>query len=150
MSLAPTLDEKTIWTLEVIARGLEANPDYLVGSAYPDTVLKLLTRGHLGRGAGGGVEADDIESLDVPEEIERMFKDLKSTRDGFAANDNAEKIAYFRLAISLLEKLVSLKERAQNVRRIGQFHATVLQVLEENLEPTAITRVRERLLELSA
>lgn len=145
MSLAPALDEKMIWTLEVIARGLAADGTYLDGADYPEEVLALLS----GRGAAGIVDEAVVEGLDVPEEIEKMFRDLKKVRDGFATSDSAEKIAYFRLAISLLEKLVALKERSLNVRRIGQFHSLVLQVLEENLEPTAITKVRTRLLELA-
>lgn len=142
-SLAPELDEKTLWTLHIVAEGLKANPDYLLGANYPKEVMELFL------GTQAELSEEAIDALDVPVEIEKMFRDLKKTRDGFAANDSAEKIAYFRLAISLLEKLVALKERATNLRRIGQFYEAVLQVLEEYLPPAAVTKVRDRMAELA-
>lgn len=148
MSVAPQLDEKMIWTLGVIARGLAGDPSYLEGSDYPAEIQAMLKPRFIDRPF---VASDiDVEALDVPSEIEKLFRDLKETREGFATNDSSEKIAYFRIAVSLLEKLVNLNERANNVRRIGNFHNTVLAVLTEFLEPTVITKVRTRLLEVAS
>lgn len=144
----PKLDERAIMALGIIRDGLTGGGDYLDDAEYPSHIVDFL-RGRVEVVAEKPVAIDDInlEDLNVAEEIEQLFRDLKTTRDEFKAGDSAEKIAFFRLAVGLLEKLVTLAERANNVRQVGQFYTGVMTVLEEFLEPAEITRVRDRFAE---
>lgn len=146
MSDHPTLDDRAIWALNIIAAGLKEDPGYLIGAGYPTEVLTLL-----GGGAGPGrVMAIDtietsLEGLDVMAEVEALFTDLKAERQLFSTKDASEKMAYFRISTALLEKLVALKERASNVRQIGKFYSEVLAVMEEVMTPGQVGAVRSRL-----
>ena len=143
MSAVPPLDEKTHWFLQVVTRGLMGDPGYLEKSGYPAEIKDFLT------GRVGKVDFSklDMTALDMPAEIQALYVDLKEQRSSFPANDSAEKMAYFRVATSLLEKLMTLLERANNVRQVGQFYSMVLSTMEEFLEPTQITKLRARLVE---
>lgn len=78
-----------------------------------------------------------------------LFLELRDSKENFDVQDNAERMSYFRVATSLLEKLIGMRERANNVKRVSQFYSTVLGVMEEVLEPEQITEVRNRLKEFT-
>ena len=145
MTFHPVLDETAIWALQVIATGLANDPGYLEGAPYPEDVQKLLGGGR-GRGREGGIDEATIDGFDVMEEVEALYLDLKSQRADFGVKDAAEKMAYFRVSAALLEKLVNLRERANNVRQIGLFYAEVLDVMGSVLDVGQRERVRERLM----
>jgi hypothetical protein len=141
MDTAPRLDDKTNWTLQVIMKGLMQDPKYLEGAGYPKDLEDFLS----GRASRVDVSNIEVEALDVPAEINSLFRDLKEQRNTFAASDSSEKMAYFRVATSLLEKLVTLTERANRVQQVGQFYSLVLGVFDEFLSADDILKVRQRL-----
>lgn len=140
MTHHPTLDEKAIWALKVIEKGMDEDPEYLKDAPYPVEIMRLFQGGY------EDVPAGDLGDLDVMVEIQRLYSQLQVTKTELQRGDSAEKIAFFRLAVGLLEKMVGLSERANNVRQIGLFHTAVLDVLEQYLNPVEITKVRAKLL----
>lgn len=141
MSSAPPLDDKSHWFLQIIIRGLASDPQYLDAADYPEEIKNFLTS----RMSQARLTEADLEDLDMPAEVLTLYTDLKNQRMSFPANDAAEKMAYFRVATTLLEKLINLMERAKNIRQVSQFYALVLSQMEEFLEPAQITKFRARL-----
>lgn len=78
-------------------------------------------------------------------ETQRLYDELKDSKDNLSIEDHAERMSYFRTATSLLDKLVGLQERAVGLKAIGQFHQTVLDIMEDVLDPGQRTEVMERL-----
>ena len=147
MTDTPQLTDEMVRVLRLITRGVASDPGYLKEAGYPEDVVQMFT--HPVVVDVVEIEKIKLEDMDVSAEVEALFRDLKETRDGFTAGDNSEKMAYFRVATALLEKLVSLQERANNVRQIGRFYNEVITVLSEFLTPGKIGEVRARLVALT-
>lgn len=78
-------------------------------------------------------------------ETQRLYDELKDSKDNLSIEDHAERMSYFRTATSLLDKLVGLQERAVGLKAIGTFHQTVLDIMEDVLDPGQRTEVMQRL-----
>jgi hypothetical protein len=147
MSYFPPLEDSTIWALGVIQTHLQEDPADLdhPERPYTDEEAAFLTQ-LLGPEL---VSDPNFEGEGKWARLERessdLFKSLTDTGKELAAGDNAEKMAYFRTATSLLEKIVGIQERTANLRAISRFHDTVLAVMEDILTPDQRTAVMERL-----
>jgi hypothetical protein len=82
-------------------------------------------------------------NLDV--DLYSVFSELKNYGKTIGDSDQTERMAYFRVATSLLERLVSARERALGVKQIRSFQDTVLAIMEEVLSPAQRTDVMDRL-----
>lgn len=134
----PDVDE---WAVRILLENLRADPNYLDHEDCPySDEFRTLFR-------GGAVEMGEIEDLDLEAESLRLFTELREAKDSMGGDDHAERMAYFRTSTSLLDKLITMRERAQNVKAISRFYRVVLDLIEEMLEPGQITRFRERLKE---
>lgn len=95
------------------------------------------------------VAAVTIEPTDKWAKLERetqdLYDDLKDSKENLSIEDHAERMSYFRTATSLLDKLVGLQERAVGLKAIGNFHQTVLDIMEDVLDPGQRTEVMARL-----
>lgn len=143
----PPLTDDSMWSLQIILENLASDPGYLGEECpYPEDLQDLL------RNKGGRRASElstEIEDINLEEEAHMLFLELRDSKENFDVQDNAERMSYFRVATSLLEKLIGMRERANNVKRVSQFYSTVLGVMEEVLEPEQITEVRNRLKEFT-
>lgn len=139
----PPLTSSQEGDLQMILAAFNSDGEaYLSGAPYAEETLNLIR--------GGGVRLDGVGEggvVDIDAEVQNLYKELVDTKTGLKDKDNAEKMAYFRVATSLLEKLVGLRERANNVHQIGQFYGVVLAVMEEVLDASQVTVVRNKLME---
>jgi hypothetical protein len=71
--------------------------------------------------------------------------ELKNYGKTNAKSDQTERMAYFRTATSLLERLVTARERALGIKQIRDFQDTVLNIMEEVCTPDQRTDVMDRL-----
>lgn len=146
----PALPPGTAKKLAVILQCMEADPDFLELCPYPADDVEVL-RQFTGAAAAG----EDFVEEDIPEEtnkwgrLEResnkLFKMLTDFSSKLDSKDNAETMAYFRTATSLLDKIVGIQERAANLKQINLFHETVLTVMEDVLDAGQRTEVMSRL-----
>jgi hypothetical protein len=129
------------------------DPDYIRGSDYGPEIEGLflgLTEGS-GVGAGAGLaglpmSTEGMSKWDRLEyESNELFEALTQAGKGLAARDNAEKMAYFRVAASLLEKIVAIQERALNLKKLATFQQIVLSVMDDVLTGDQRLQVRARL-----
>lgn len=139
----PPITEEAAWSLQIILEHLETDPTYLddPDCPYRHDFREILTR-ITPKQRVLDVNPDEIN---LESEAHNLFLELRESKDHLNTEDNAERMSYFRTATSLLDKLIGLRERANNVKRVSAFYSTVLQVMEEVLEPGQITQVRERL-----
>lgn len=150
----PPLDETTIKNLEIVRQLVQAHPGYFLEAPYSQATEGLLTTWFLEqRRALGSVS--DLPDVPVPvdnrdpwemlyEESKALFLQLK-TVSARSEGDTNERMQYFRTATALLEKMVSLQERAHSLKEIGDFQRMVLSVMDSVLTPTQRTSVMEQL-----
>lgn len=149
----PKLDESTVKKLDVVRQLAQQHPGYFLESPYSGETEKLITDWFLSKrrpvtetGTSAATElTDDRDPWDMlyseSKELFLNLKQVKFSTDG----DTSEKMSYFRTATSLLEKLVSLQERAMGLREIGEFQRAVMDVMESTLTSSQRTKVMEQL-----
>lgn len=90
------------------------------------------------------VSEDEIDNT-LAEDLHSVFQELKNYGKTIGKSDQTERMAYFRTATSLLERLVTARERALGVKQIKDFQDTVLTIMEDSLTPDQRTEVMDRL-----
>lgn len=90
------------------------------------------------------ITEDEIDST-LAEDLYSVFTELKNYGKSIGQSDQTERMAYFRTATSLLERLVSARERALGVKQIKTFQDTVLTIMEDSMTPNQRTEVMDRL-----
>lgn len=143
----PTLDENAI---SVIARVYEANPQYFDHPDCPyDQITKDIFKGNAKfQDFDTHTDVKIANSDDLLTQITQLSKELKAygqsikTEEGTSASDRN---TYFRLSVTLLEKLVDIKEKIANVKSYEQFNNEVLDIMDKILTPDQRTTVMQRL-----
>ena len=97
------------------------------------------------------VEEDPDKTADqrweeLATEAHSLYRDLSEIRDNLDEAETKDKLAFFRTATMLLDKLVALGERASNLKNISAYQARVLQVFDAVLSPEQRTQA-QRILE---
>jgi hypothetical protein len=90
------------------------------------------------------ISEDEIDAT-LAEDLHSVFRELKDYGKTIAQSDQTERMAYFRTATSLLERLVNAREKALGVKQIKDFQDTVLTIMEDTLTIDQRTEVMERL-----
>lgn len=147
----PRITEDMLMPFQVVMRHLKADPKYLDHSdcPYPAKIKQFLVKK-----AVDLAEIDEKSSIfegndskfDVIEaESAALYQKLKTFGSNLDETDVSEQAQYFRVASTLLEKIVSINERASALRNLQQFQSAVLTIVEDTLDPTQRTAVMDRL-----
>lgn len=142
----PSIDEETLILMIDLQK---QDPTYVSRGGYPKPIEELFLALTAPKPAAAAVSAADMDNLTKWERLEQESNDLFSalTQTGLdlGNRDNAEKMAYFRTATSLLDRIVGLQERAMNLKRLAQFQQTILTIMDDVLDGDQRQGVRERL-----
>ena len=154
MNYYPEVDSSWLLPLRLVFESIQADPLWLERADCPydkDTVeslrglwAKVRTRSE------AVIPKSDIASADdkwtqLSIELLSMFDDLKNFSTDIAVDDVKEKMAYFRTATALLDKITGLAERIHNVKTVSDFRGKVLSVFDEILNPEQRTAAMEKL-----
>ena len=140
----PAVDEETIL---MIRRLSASDPDYFTDPDCPySPELIASLGGKAGEGELPAVPAGFTLNLDnIDGELDRLYNQLRQFGESLERADAAEKNTYFRLSVTLLEKMTELKERAVGVRQTKEFTDTVLRIMEDQLTPDQRTKIMHQL-----
>lgn len=157
MSEYPALDPRSLAPLRVIQGQLGANPAYLDDPDCPYTPeLKLFLQNLAPRVVEASAARATRKAPDflgrqgdkwaiLQEEAAALYQELRDFQGELSPEDVAEYMSFFRTATSLLEKIVSINERAVGLKHIHEFQLAVLDAFEQELTPDQRTKVIERL-----
>lgn len=140
----PVLNEKNIPLIQSL---YESNEDYFKNPEcpYTESTINLFTGKVFDIATTTVKQMDDSETI---EQINMVYQQLMAYGVEAQRSDNAtDKNMYFRVATTLLEKLVSIKEKMSNLKHINAFIGSVLQIMDEVLTADQRGRVMERLKE---
>ena len=138
----PKLTDEVVMPLRVAIRHARRSPAYLEDRACPwskelKTFVKELA-GNISADAGGEsvFEVPNGDKFEIMvKELDQLYSDLKSFRGTLNAMEPNEKATFFKTSMSLMEKIVALKERIYNMKEISEFQKTVITVMEHHLDP---------------
>lgn len=140
MAFFPTLNDGVFTAIRQIQRLVAADPNYFKADdcTYPPDFIKLFSP----IAAVASVPLADIELGDFEVEAEELLKYVKGLKPtGDVAKDG---IDYTRAMTSLLEKLLSIKERAAKLKDVAEFEAKVVEFLQDILTPEQRTLFMDR------
>lgn len=81
----------------------------------------------------------------LSDELSTLFEELRDYSKNLAVDDTKDRMAYFRTATSLLDKITSLAERTHNVKAVSDFTNQVVAIFDTLLSPEDRTRAMEML-----
>lgn len=144
----PSLDTATIKALPIIQQLSEEHKSYLLTAPYAGDVLAILERllapkkviHEQAKVPTANADEENWEFL--ARESKRLYTDLSNTGLGLEGSD---KLAYLKTAAGLLEKLLSMQERANNLKQISEFYATVMEIMEDELSSDQRSKIMIRL-----
>lgn len=106
--------------------------DLLVGLFEVKTVErvieKVVTKRDRGRPKKGGVSDEDIAELE--KEVKEQLANLK-TMEAAEGLETNEKIQITKTKATLIEKLLEMRERTVNVKRMSEFQTIVIGILDD-------------------
>lgn len=170
MSNYPTLRLGVLQAMSDLKANVDADPEYLrqPECPYDSATVELLERlfkpieievikevvvdkpqrGKVGR-PSKKTELTDEDAVEAEEEAKELLKELRSlgrTNEGELKQlDTATKLSIIKTQTQLLEKLISIRERFTNVRKVAQFQQTVMSILDDLVDEAKIEIFLERL-----
>ena len=155
----PPVDLDTIRHLPTMFKLYQEHPTYFLESPYPgevERIFRALKKPQVAPETEAFKEAAEIVDLDsdnkwenLAKEARKIYKEMKAVKHASSENDKGlspnEKMRYYKELSALLEKLVSLEERALGLKKVHDFHKAVMEVMESVLSPTQRTDVMEKL-----
>ncbi len=152
----PELDLPMLKNVELVRQLMSEHAAYFMESPYPGEAERLLKswfdpRGIRNREAKVSAQKESEENPATLEtnkweylyhETSTLYASLKSAKH---STDEEDKMAYFRTATSLMEKLISLQERALGLKQISEHNALMMNIMERVLSPTQRNEVMDQL-----
>ena len=71
----------------------------------------------------------------LAEDAENLFADLMAMKGTLDGDDVKEQLAFYKTVTSVMDKLITLSERASNLKQVGDFQARVVAVFDAVLTP---------------
>lgn len=148
----PPLDVKTIRALTVVRQLVAEHPSYWLNAPYGGDVQMILTNlfktpKNVPQDAPEvPVNGDDDSGTASWEFLARESKTLyMGLKNAGVGLDGNELMTYYKTSSALLEKLLAMQERANNLKQISDFYQCVLEVMEDVLTVDQRTAVMEKL-----
>lgn len=141
----PNISEDQILLINRVFRSISENPDYLSDPKCPysqtvkDFFLKQVPSGD----APNLFEGDEVVAID--KQIQKLMNDMEAYGQGLGPGDSSEKLQYFKTKNSLIEKLLTNKERVTNLKQINEFRSIIIQFMDEVLDKDQITDFMKRI-----
>jgi hypothetical protein len=85
------------------------------------------------------------EEVDIETESRRLYHEMRGFLRALDKTDVSDRAAMFRTCTALLEKLITIQERAQGVNQYMGFKRLLFEALDEYLTPSQRTELLERL-----
>ena len=144
----PELSEDMLLPFKLIRTRLQEDPNCLQNfdCPYDSDVTEFLQFFASDSSSDVNLDGDtDLEVGDVGEEAAKIYKEIRAFSKSLDKKNTSEFMAAYRTTTSLLEKLLTIQEKAANVKDIKDFEARVFKVIDDVLTPDQRTLVMDLL-----
>lgn len=132
----PELNFEIVFDIYNIGQAMKRDPAYIEESPYPEMVRKTLKRIFFPTDTGGiqpiRPEIINTADLDIKRETEYLYLETKQLLQSKTV-DEKDRAAIIKTATSQMEKLITLIEKANDLRNRQEFETKVLKVLKKVL-----------------
>lgn len=144
----PTISPEMLVPFRAVRGLIHANPEYLNS---PDCPYNDETKAFLAVNFGGAAVAvdQDLVTLESPEDLERelvsIYSDIKRLDKNIQNIDAKDKVAWAKAVVSILERVLQLRERNLNMKMTVEFQKTIIQIMDEVCDPAQRSEITARL-----
>lgn len=139
----PALDFPTVKNLDLIRQLSSEHPAYWMQSEYPMDIERLIKAWFDPKTIKELVNkqrredantSDDAPGLDedryeyLYQETVNLYKEMKLAK---YSGSNEDSMAYFKTAVSLQEKLISLQERSLGMKQVSDYNSMVMTFIDK-------------------
>lgn len=151
----------TVGNLRAVLQALDGlnkfgDTEYLLQSPWSDDIKDMLLEIVNRRGEAGenytGFDEEDLEELASEIDASSQLKHLTNLQQkmrqferSLSRDNHKEKVAMFRMNVSLSEKIIDLLERAAKVKEIKEFKEIVFSTMSEYLDDSQKTIFSDRI-----
>lgn len=129
----PDLTFESVFDVYNVGQNMKRDSNYLEDSPYPDMVRKTLKAIYKEPEKEKIIikpTSVDVKDLNIKKETEYLYLETKSLLNSHVL-DEKDKAAIIKTATGQMEKLITLIEKADNLRYIREFEARVLEALKK-------------------
>lgn len=141
----PKIDNTSIWALVEFVEAVKKQPELLDQNAcpYPEPMIQII-KDALYKEKAHTSATSSIEDLE--KQIADIYEELDEFKNGLDADQEGQVfVSYMRLRGQLLSKMVDIKERVYNIKKMKEFQDTVIKILETVCTAEQRTKVMEML-----
>lgn len=142
----PPLDEKQI---SLIQQLFAVDPDYFKDPScpYSQEVIKLFEGDNPVKDFDEHtISVDEMSDDDIVTEISELHSKLKTYWDDVKSSDKStDKNTFFRVSVTLMERIVDLREQMSNIKNVNLFTSEILSIMEQVLTADQRNEVIDRL-----
>ena len=124
---------ESVFNIYTVIQNTRRDKTYIEKSPYSEPVKKALNlivgsvESRQGSSTSGDVSASD---LDIRKESEILYHQTKALLNSNELDDK-DKASVLKTATSLLEKLLNILERSENIQHMRDFETRVLQIMKK-------------------
>lgn len=143
-------DREVASSLKFLSRKLKEEPDFLTNPQCPygpelvGWLQNTLVSQQINMTTTVSPE-DLTNEIDIEVESTLLFREMKTFKTELTKSDVNEKAAMFRTLTSLMEKIINVRERASSLKNYTLFEQTVIDAIDNYLEPKERTLLLEQL-----
>jgi hypothetical protein len=148
MAFYPTIRDETAVALNAVLQNIQLDASYLDKPECPySPAIKSFFKSRIETSSGPEIDifAGEDELIVLDSQIIKVINDLEKFGNTLTSEDVTEKMAYFRTKTSLIEKLVTMRERLANLKEISDFRSIILGFMNETCTKDQITDLMHRL-----
>jgi hypothetical protein len=148
MAFYPIIKDEAVLTMQIVVQSLEKDPGYLDSAEckYSDTVKAFFRRATASTTPVSIDLFDGEDDLQVIDgQIQKVLSDLEAMGAQMVNAEPNERVNYFKAKTTLLEKLVTMKEKVFNLKELNDFRNTLIATLEDICTKDQITTFMQRL-----
>jgi hypothetical protein len=143
----PTIREEQVMLFNVVVQNLEKDPGYLdhPSCPYPDTVKNFFRKSTASAPVIDLFADGEDREMVLDKQVEKLINDLEAFANTLGNADHSEKLQYYKTKTTLIEKLISMRERVFNLKELNEFRSVVIQFMDEICTKDQITDLMKRL-----
>lgn len=127
----PDITYESVFKIYTIKENLKKDKLYLEKSPYSDTIKKslalILAAVPEKISTDGPINTSDLDIKTEAEELYRQTKEILNSRE----LDDKDKASVLKTSTALLEKLLNILERSENIQYMREFETKVLLILKK-------------------
>jgi hypothetical protein len=156
MASYPSINSDKLLPFKLVRQRLLDDPNYLDASdcPYGPDVKQWLRAAFLPEEQVAMPVATVIEDVniedealwsDVASQARQLYRELESVKDTVGKGDTSELISITKAQAGLLERLISVGEKAIGLREMAEFKRVILSAIDDLMTPDARTTLMARL-----